>query len=185
MTCGKRTSLPPPCLTLKCSIGRSLHFVSYPLKRKAPSLLPLPSKRPHVLISHFPFLLPLPGQRGRQSPPPSISRFKEFSPKCPTRKISQVSLNSEVWKKTVDANSTQQRQCYLYIYGDEFEHLLFKGGAVGTEDTSYQSSTPTQSKVTVHIHSYSLKCGLHCTFTHTTPNVWSPKGTCHPTMQIW
>lgn len=134
MTCGKRTSLPPPCLTLKCSTVRSLHFVSYPLKRKAPSLLSLPSKRPYVVISHFPFLLPLSGQTGRQSPPPpSISRFKEFSPSCPTRKISQMSLNLEVWKKTVDTNSTQQRQCYLYItyiyiYGDEFEHLLFKGG---------------------------------------------------------
>ena len=58
----------------------------------------------------------------RVNPPLLVSTFREFSLSSPTRKGSQMRWNSEISKKTIDADSTQQRQFCLHIH--ESEHII-------------------------------------------------------------
>lgn len=117
--------------SLKCSRVRSLQFVSHPLKERL--LLPYDSPPgghmfwSHILLSYCHCL----GRGGGRVLHPQSEDLRSSPPSCPTRKGSQMRLNSEVWNQTVDANSTQQRQCSLYRERWVWTHSIQKG-AVGT-----------------------------------------------------
>lgn len=135
MTWGKHPSFQLIGL-LKCSIVRSLQFVSYPLKRKAPSPR-LSSKRPQCSDLTLFFAIPTIWVQREVNPPPSMSRFKEFSPNSPTRK-------GETELYSLEENHRckfHPAEAVLFIYIEmSFNIFYSKGGyrAQGTQVTNKQ-----------------------------------------------